>query len=373
MDADSHARRSPAVRARHFRKRLPIGPLAEDDAGSPLDSSDTSLPTDSSGDPTTDPAFLPLHTAVSTDDSQSTTDSGDSSITSDAPTSTASDASTTAASSTPVISFPTSAPTTTGSSSSTVPATATPSSSNAASNSSASSGSSKGMSGGAIAAIVTVLVIALIAVALFFVRKKYIKNRQMKRATWNAGAFAKRNELGSTAGEAEKAGGDNEAGFMPGAGNRASYGATQQQQQVEFVPPAPVTPPAMSYNNPPNASLPPSLSPGLSSAAPAVGMERSSAAPTASDALIKCTFIPSLPDELSITTGETVRVVAEYDDGWAMCANARGEQGMVPLECLDQSMRRGSVGGVTPNGSGFPSQGDWRGSKRVSSLSPARY
>ena len=80
-------------------------------------------------------------------------------------------------------------------------------------------------------------------------------------------------------------------------------------------------------------------------------------------ALIKCTFIPNLPDELSISTGETVRVAAEYDDGWAMCVNARGEQGMVPLECLDRESA----------GSGSQFQGDWRNSKRSSSLLPTRY
>ncbi|TFK36359.1 hypothetical protein BDQ12DRAFT_588504, partial [Crucibulum laeve] len=53
-------------------------------------------------------------------------------------------------------------------------------------------------------------------------------------------------------------------------------------------------------------------------------------------ATVQCTFIPQLPDELSITTGEIIRVLAEYDDGWAFCMNARGGQGMVPVECLDR-------------------------------------
>lgn len=71
-------------------------------------------------------------------------------------------------------------------------------------------------------------------------------------------------------------------------------------------------------------------------------------------ATVKCTFIPSLPDELEISTGETVRVLSEYDDGWALCVNSRGEQGMVPLECLDR---------------GFSNdQQDGRSTRRVSSL-----
>ena len=95
-------------------------------------------------------------------------------------------------------------------------------------------------------------------------------------------------------------------------------------------------------------------------------------------------FIPSLPDELSISTGEMVRVLGEFDDGWAYCANGRGEQGMVPLECLDrqpgagqgplqvhhtQQMERAS-GGSMGLGAGYMGlgTGDWRMSRRASSL-----
>ncbi|KDQ61067.1 hypothetical protein JAAARDRAFT_94211, partial [Jaapia argillacea MUCL 33604] len=82
---------------------------------------------------------------------------------------------------------------------------------------------------------------------------------------------------------------------------------------------------------------------------------------------VRCTFVPSLPDELSISVGETLRILSEYDDGWALCMNGRGEKGMVPLECLDR--------GVIPGTGGLPSPrpianapGDWRMSKRASSL-----
>jgi len=53
-------------------------------------------------------------------------------------------------------------------------------------------------------------------------------------------------------------------------------------------------------------------------------------------ATIRSTFIPTLPDELTISTGEVIRIRKEFDDGWALCVNVRGEQGMVPLECLDR-------------------------------------
>jgi hypothetical protein len=58
---------------------------------------------------------------------------------------------------------------------------------------------------------------------------------------------------------------------------------------------------------------------------------------TTTTATARYEFIPTLPDELSITTGEVVHVLAEYNDGWALCLNGRGDQGMVPLVCFDQS------------------------------------
>ncbi|KAK0482555.1 hypothetical protein IW261DRAFT_1296150, partial [Armillaria novae-zelandiae] len=74
---------------------------------------------------------------------------------------------------------------------------------------------------------------------------------------------------------------------------------------------------------------------------------------------VKSRFIPSLPDELPISNGETVRILQEFDDGWALCANGREEQGMVPLECLER---------LTPT-SGLPATAsDLRKSARESSL-----
>lgn len=53
--------------------------------------------------------------------------------------------------------------------------------------------------------------------------------------------------------------------------------------------------------------------------------------------VVKRTFVPSLPDELSIATGDQVRVISAYDDGWAMCEKVpTGERGVVPQECLEE-------------------------------------
>ncbi|KAH0583542.1 hypothetical protein J132_09689 [Termitomyces sp. J132] len=79
----------------------------------------------------------------------------------------------------------------------------------------------------------------------------------------------------------------------------------------------------------------------------------------AETAKVRATFIPTLPDELTISSGEMVRIHVEYDDGWCLCSNARGEMGMVPLECLD---RASQLPQERPVNRGF------RKSVRVSSL-----
>ncbi|KAJ6495919.1 hypothetical protein DFH09DRAFT_832983, partial [Mycena vulgaris] len=49
---------------------------------------------------------------------------------------------------------------------------------------------------------------------------------------------------------------------------------------------------------------------------------------------VQCTYMPSLPDELEISIGELLTVLQEYNDGWLLCKNDKGEQGMVPIKCL---------------------------------------
>jgi hypothetical protein len=62
--------------------------------------------------------------------------------------------------------------------------------------------------------------------------------------------------------------------------------------------------------------------------------------------VVKRTFVPSLPDELSIANGETVRVLSVYDDGWALCEKMNsGDKGVVPQECLEAVGKPGTPGG----------------------------
>ncbi|KAF2703153.1 hypothetical protein K504DRAFT_184976 [Pleomassaria siparia CBS 279.74] len=48
-------------------------------------------------------------------------------------------------------------------------------------------------------------------------------------------------------------------------------------------------------------------------------------------------FQPSMADELELTQGQLVRMLHEYDDGWALCTRMdRQQQGVVPRSCLSK-------------------------------------
>ncbi|KAJ7477376.1 hypothetical protein FB451DRAFT_1010470, partial [Mycena latifolia] len=44
--------------------------------------------------------------------------------------------------------------------------------------------------------------------------------------------------------------------------------------------------------------------------------------------------MPGLPDQLETSIGEPLTVLQEYIEGWLLCQNDRGEQGMVAIGCL---------------------------------------
>jgi len=131
-----------------------------------------------------------------------------------------------------------------------------------------------------------------------------------------------------------------------------------------------ITPPPASYNN----AIADDAYGGLAAVAPA-----SSSADTA---IVNKMYLPSLDDELSINVGEVVQVVRAFDDGWVLCQNVRGDKGVVPLQCLNwaQDSNIGIQTQAAPSGSygqdaSNVANGDWRNTKRLSSLSGhgARY
>ncbi|KAG1754347.1 hypothetical protein EDB19DRAFT_1902499 [Suillus lakei] len=242
-----------------------------------------------------------------------------------------------------------------------------------------SSASSQTLSSGALGGIIAASVLVALALVIFIVRKTYLRRRQNRRLSWPAGnIFNETKPLPAAPVEdfSERPASLRNSPMSPfEAHGQSLYSSPPQppiqRMQSPFTGYAGPAPPVASYNNPmPMYSQPPpppSLSPGHS----AVAMARAAAGansysppapaptpvprfPTASEAVVNRAFIPTLPDELSVIAGERIRVLAQYDDAWALCANGRDEQGMVPQECLDRLVES--------------NQADWRNARRTSSL-----
>ncbi|KAG5929273.1 hypothetical protein E4U53_002477 [Claviceps sorghi] len=66
---------------------------------------------------------------------------------------------------------------------------------------------------------------------------------------------------------------------------------------------------------------------------------------------VQLDFKPSLEDEMEMKAGELVRLLHEYDDGWALCIRLdRSQQGVVPRTCLSTRpvKPRSPEGGARP-------------------------
>ncbi|KAL1871574.1 hypothetical protein VTK73DRAFT_2038 [Phialemonium thermophilum] len=73
----------------------------------------------------------------------------------------------------------------------------------------------------------------------------------------------------------------------------------------------------------------PALSPGAEAIAAAGGPQHSTVH------RVQLDFKPTLEDEMELRAGQLVRLLHEYDDGWALCIRLdRSEQGVVPRTCL---------------------------------------
>jgi len=192
-------------------------------------------------------------------------------------------------------------------------------------------------SGGVIAAIVIILLLALCAVAFFVFRRHRIQRRVARRATWTTkhpfdvtlekgverDPAVSSNARIETANQLSKEGGN-------GLGN-----PPPQVRNIARKPPplsiSPVSPIALSPSQS-QISTPDARAPSMDSAS--VSTVPSTPMPEMA-ALVRMTFVPQLPDELAITPGETLYIRSKFDDGWALCVNSGGKQGMVPLECLE--------------------------------------
>lgn len=214
---------------------------------------------------------------------------------------------------------------------------------------------SKGsLSSGAVGAIVALVILAAVGVGAFFARKTYMRRRELKRNTWGAGLVpaleTKRGTLYN---------------------NNADFGNEPKTPTAAAnIPPSPAPiqlPPAL-YNSsfgsaPPSPFVPPSIQAPSTMAPPAVPAQSTEVA------VVIRTFVPNLPDELHISTGEHIRVLNAFDDGWALCANIRNEQGVVPLECLQRDGKRSQMEMQLQPESAYGYDSN-RASKRLSSLVP---
>lgn len=207
-------------------------------------------------------------------------------------------------------------------------------------------------------------------------RKTFIQRRKRKRNTWGAGVYPDINDKFNDGGSIT----DVEPPIPEKSPSSTTFlSAGAQPRTPVWAPPRPVSPnPNPYYVQPPQPSYnnaimdaAPSLAPpgaGYVGARPASANSFRPQSSANEMAMVKVLYIPTLPDELSITTGEVVHVVKAYDDGWALCANARGEQGVVPLECLDRTAQTQADRLSTGFGQ-QESASDWRNMKRISSLS----
>lgn len=69
---------------------------------------------------------------------------------------------------------------------------------------------------------------------------------------------------------------------------------------------------------------------------------------------VQLDFKPTMDDELELRAGQLVRLLHEYDDGWALCIRLdRSQQGVVPRTCLStRPVKPRPQNGPGPNGPG---------------------
>lgn len=212
-----------------------------------------------------------------------------------------------------------------------------------------------GLSSGAIGAIVALVILLVAAIAAFAIRKFYIHRRELKRSTWGAGLVpalqTKRNTVY----------GDEKKPSVPPTEQREKSAPPLLTAPNFASSPKMPSPPPLSYNSTPS---PISAIPPVQATSPS---KSTTSAQKADFTVVVRTFIPSLPDELNITTGEHIRVLTRYDDGWALCSNMRNEQGVVPLECLQRAGKTAALQLQPQSEFGYGSD---KSTKRLSSLVP---
>ncbi|XP_006457833.1 hypothetical protein AGABI2DRAFT_148367 [Agaricus bisporus var. bisporus H97] len=164
------------------------------------------------------------------------------------------------------------------------------------------------LSSGAIAGIVIGCLVVLIIATALGLRKRTVNNRLKLRGMWaGSKSLQMRNQSRQSRYEA-----------MPDLNNNGeNMGFVGKQGASLGQPTSPRALPSAYGSEEMNSSGP-----------------TSQKIPVLYNTVVARSYVPTLPDELAISTGETLKVLQEFDDGWSECMNSAGEVGMVPLECF---------------------------------------
>ncbi|KAK4613945.1 hypothetical protein CLAFUW4_08993 [Fulvia fulva] len=93
---------------------------------------------------------------------------------------------------------------------------------------------------------------------------------------------------------------------------------------------------------------------GTAAAVPVAGSPRGPPPPRGPNNVhrVQLDFKPSMEDELELISGQLVRMLHEYDDGWALCIRMdRSQQGVAPRTCLSKLPVKPRPQGPPPQGS----------------------
>jgi len=154
----------------------------------------------------------------------------------------------------------------------------------------------------------------LVFIGLFFYRRRMIKRRKSLRGKWSIKPF----EIGSP------------KDFRKGDDDSDMMRATQNMVHVSTI--AALPSPNLGRGSPATDSPPFYLSKPPPGGRSRIGPDFKYA---------KHAFDPARPDELEVKFGDRLRVLEEYDDGWALCVNMSvsldadqdQKKGMVPMVC----------------------------------------
>ncbi|KAK3378817.1 hypothetical protein B0T24DRAFT_522106 [Lasiosphaeria ovina] len=118
---------------------------------------------------------------------------------------------------------------------------------------------------------------------------------------------------------------------------------TQAPPALSAVPPSPTGTEFSMHSVGPGQSPAPSTS--------AAAIAAAGGPPQSAVHRVQLDFKPTLEDEMGLVAGQLVRLLHEYDDGWALCIRLdRSQQGVVPRTCLSTRPVKPRPGPGAPRG-----------------------